>query len=239
VKIGLIADVHGNLAALKQVILELRRDGAGVILNAGDNVGYSSKPDECVELLRRENVRGCMGNYDDAAAFNRPECGCGGVCSIDGMKIREASLRWTQVNISGETRKYLSLLPQKLETAAGGADILVIHGGIDAINDRIEESDAEGLSRIAGQTGAEIIVMGHTHIPFVKKLGGKILVNPGSVGRPFDDDPRASYGLLDTDNGAKIELRRTEYDVEGNIRSLIAAGLPADIGFALRNGKEI
>lgn len=238
-KIGLISDVHGNFAALKQVILELRRGGAGVILNAGDNVGYSPQPDECVDLLRRENVRGCMGNYDDAAAFNRDDCGCGGVCSMDGMKIRQASLRWTQENISGETRKYLSLLPQKLETTAGGADILVIHNGIDAVNGRIGENDVEKLGRIGGRTGAEIIVMGHTHIPFARKLNGKIFVNPGSVGRPFDDDPRASYGLLDTDNMAKIELRRAEYDIEDNIRSLIAAGLPADIGFALRNGKEI
>ena len=237
-KIGLISDVHGNFAALKQVIIELRRGGAEMILNAGDNVGYSPKPDECVSLLKDENVQGCMGNYDEAAAFGRPECGCGDSCNADLMKMRALSLRWTQANISEETRKYLSMLPKTLEIVAGECGILVIHGGIGALNNWITENDADKMEKISGQTGADIIIMGHTHIPFVRKLKGRTFINPGSVGRPIDNDPRASYALLDT-AGAGVELRRAGYDVEDNIGSLITAGLPADIGFALRNGKEI
>ena len=95
------------------------------------------------------------------------------------------------------------------------------------------------MEDIAGRTGSEIIVMGHTHTPFFKKISGKIFVNPGSVGRPIDNDPRASYGLLKINGDIQIELRRTVYDVEDNIRALFAAGLPAEIGIALRNGREI
>jgi putative phosphoesterase len=238
-KIGLISDIHGNFAALEQVISELKSEGVDIIVNAGDNAGYSSRHEDCVKLLVDENIPGCMGNYDEAVGFDRPVCGCGESQDEALMKMRAASLKWARENASQKTKKYLSLLPQKLEIAAGNTRILAVHGGLDIINEMIGKDEDGKMEDIAGKTNAEIIVMGHTHAPFFKKISGKIFVNPGSVGRPIDNDPRASYGLLRINGDIQVELIRTAYDIEGNIRALSAAGLPAEIGIALRNGREI
>jgi putative phosphoesterase len=238
-KIGLISDIHGNFAALEQVIGELKSEGVDIIVNAGDNAGYSSRHEDCVKLLVDENIPGCMGNYDEAVGFDRPVCGCGESDDEALMKMRAASLKWTRENASTGTKKYLSLLPQKLEITAGNTRILAVHGGLDTLNEIITKDEDGKMESVAEKTSAEIVVMGHTHTPFFKKISGKIFVNPGSVGRPVDNDPRASYCLLRINGNIQIELRRTIYDVEGNIRALSAAGLPAEIGIALKNGREI
>jgi putative phosphoesterase len=238
-KIGLISDIHGNYAALEQVIRELKSEGVDIIMNAGDNAGYSSGHEDCVKMLIDENIPGCMGNYDEAVGFDRPICGCGESDDEALMKMRAASLKWARENASPKTKKYLSLLPQKLEIAVGNTRILAIHGGLDTLNEMIGKDEDDKMEVIAGRNSAEIVVMGHTHTPFFKKISGKIFVNPGSVGRPIDNDPRASYGLVKINGDIQVELRRTAYDVEGNIRALTAAGLPAEIGVALRNGREI
>jgi putative phosphoesterase len=238
-KIGLISDIHGNLSALRQVMHELAAEGVEAVLNSGDNVGYSPMPNECIALLKKENVLGCMGNYDEAVAFNRPVCGCGESDDGEVTRMRLSSLNWTHNNTSQESKTYLSELPKKPEIIIAGVKILVIHGGIDAINERIEQNDDSKIKQIAERTTAEIIIMGHTHIPFYRKMSGKMFINPGSVGRPFDNDPRAAYGLLTINKGVQIELRRTTYDIEDNIKMLLAAGLPAGIGYALKNGREI
>jgi putative phosphoesterase len=239
VKIGLISDIHGNYAALKTVIRELKAAGADAVLNAGDNVGYSSGHEECIKLLVDESVSGCMGNYDEAVAFDRPVCGCGESDDKALIKMRAASLKWARENASPEANKFLSLLPRKLELNPGNISILAVHGGLDVINDMIGENDDAKMGEMASKTNADVIVMGHTHIPFSRKAGGKLFVNPGSVGRPVDGDPRASYAILTVSNGLNIELRRTVYDVESNISDLVSAGLPAEIGAALRCGREI
>ena len=221
------------------MIGELKSEVVDIIVNAGDNAGYSSRHEDCVKLLVDENIPGCMGNYDEAVAFDRPVCGCGDSEDEALMKMRAASLKWARENASPGTKKHLSLLPQKLEITAGNTRILAVHGGLDTLNEIITKDEDGKMESIAGKTSAEIVVMGHTHTPFFKNINGKIFVNPGSVGRPVDNDPRASYCLLRINGNIQIELRRTVYDVEGNIRALSNAGLPAEIGIALRNGREI
>ncbi|HDO36885.1 MAG TPA: metallophosphoesterase [Nitrospirae bacterium] len=236
-KIGIISDIHGNREALRAVLRELAGEGVDKILNAGDNAGYSAFPDECIALLRQEGVEGVMGNYDEAVCFKKPVCGCDykdeGVAGI-GFN----SLKWTQENVSKATREYLSGLPKCIELVTKTGKVLVIHGGLEMLNQRIEEDDTVSLEEISSGTGARLVIMGHTHRPFVREICGTVFVNPGSVGRPFDGDPRACFGIIDISERINVLIKRVEYDIERNIRELIAAGLPPEIGIMLRNGRD-
>ena len=80
-----------------------------------------------------------------------------------------------------------------------------------------------------------MIFTGHTHIPYVKKLGDHILINPGSVGEPRDGDPRASFATFDTSTG-QIELGRLVYDITETIRRLKELDFPYYSQFCLKNG---
>jgi putative phosphoesterase len=195
-KIGIISDIHSNSEALQSVMTELRIEGVHCIINAGDNVGYSAFPDACVKTIQSEGFYNVMGNYDDAVAYDRVECGCG-EGDAETLRLREASLLWTQKNTSRETKDYLATLPGRLELKIGGTTFFAIHGGLNFLNEFIYEQDDAALLNIADRVKADIIVLGHTHKPFVREIKGKVFINPGSVGKPVDGDPRASCAIVE------------------------------------------
>lgn len=94
------------------------------------------------------------------------------------------------------------------------------------------------IAIISDGSGARLVIIGHTHRPFVREICGTVFINPGSVGRPFDGDPRACFGITEISERVNVLIKRVEYDIERNIRELIAAGLPPEIGSMLRNGRD-
>jgi len=236
-RIGIISDVHGNYEALKAVLRELKREGIDRVINSGDNVGYSAFPNECIELLKTEGIEAVMGNYDEAVAFSRPICGCG-YKDPEVAQIGHLSLTWTQKNTSDKTKEYLASLPKHLEFESPLGKIFALHGGLENLTQWITEKDADLLKDIASKTEARLVIMGHTHRPFVKEMAETVFVNPGSVGRPFDGDPRASFAIVEIADTFNIQIKRIEYDLEKNIHALINAGLPHEIGIMLRKGRD-
>jgi putative phosphoesterase len=236
-KLGIISDVHSNYEALKAVLRELNREGVNRIMNAGDNVGYSAFPNECIELFKAEGIEGVMGNYDEAVAFSKPVCGCG-YKDPEAARIGHLSLTWTQENVNDATKEYLSELSKYLEFESPAGKVFAVHGGLEDLTQWITEKNEDLLKEIALKKGARLVILGHTHKPFVKVMDGTMFVNPGAVGRPFDGDPRASFAIVEITDSFNIRLKRIEYDVEKNIQALINAGLPAEIGAMLRNGRD-
>lgn len=238
-RIGIVGDVHGNLAALGSVLAALRVCGAEVILNTGDSVGYSPFPDECVELLREAGAVEVQGNYDEAVAMGLPDCGCG---PAGGRlaSIREASLRWTQARASEATRASLRRLAVIRWLVFEKRNLLLAHGQVDDHGGPALEREQRAWAQRAGETGADIVVLGHSHLPRIERIGRTTLVNPGSVGKPVDGDPRAACAVVEIGpGGVQAQLLRVPYDVEGNARDLIAAGLPAEIADLLRTGSPV
>jgi len=233
-KLGVISDIHSNIFALKKVISELKKHGVDLIVNAGDNVGYSAFPDECIKILKEENVYSAKGNYDDAVANNRLLCGCG-EGNENTQRIRLASLQWTQANTSAVNKNFLNTLPGILNMEFEGEKILAMHGGLAELNEFIYENEIDKFKKIALNTDADIIIMGHTHESFILNLSGKLFINPGSVGKPEDGNPQASYAVIDLED-YKADIFRTSYDVEKNIEFVKKAGLPDEIIENLRTG---
>lgn len=233
-KIGVISDIHSNLFALQKVISEIKKHDVSIIINSGDNVGYSVFPDECIQILRDERIYSVMGNYDDAVANDRPVCGCG-YGDTNTQRIRLASLKWTQANINEKNKFFLKHLPKIFQMESGGENILAIHGGLEDLNEFIYKHDNEKLNKITQTTNADIIIMGHTHKSFILNLSGRLFVNPGSVGKPEDGNPESSYAVVDLED-FKADIYRTSYDVERNIEYIKKAGLPEEIIENLRTG---
>ncbi len=236
-KIGIISDIHSNYDALMAVIAALKSADVDLIVNAGDNVGYSAFPDECIGLLEDEDIAGVMGNYDEAVGFGLASCGCGKTCETV-EQIRQAALKWTQDHVSDATRDYLRGLPHYRLVGTDSGNIMVMHGGLYKINEHVFEHDDEKLADIAKRSRAKLVVTGHTHLPFSRTVDGTLFVNPGSVGKPVDNDPRASYAVAHLGDSVQANLFRIEYPVEHNIRALGEAGLPAIIGDMLRAGRS-
>ena len=85
---------------------------------------------------------------------------------------------------------------------------------------------------------AKLVIMGHTHKPFSRRINGTLFIDSGAVGRPFDGDSRASFAIIDIERDIRVTFRRVVYDVEKNIKALVDTGLPPEIGIMLRNGQD-
>lgn len=223
-RIGLLSDVHANLPALEEVLRDLRGRGVDVLLHAGDVVGYNPFPNEVIEVFQREEIRTILGNHDRA------------VLTGDNYwfnSVAATALRWTRACLESSSVSYLRSLKPRMELEIGGSKLLVVHGSPEDADEYIYEGD---LREDILPPGFDALVMGHTHVPFVRRLAGALVVNPGSVGQPRDGDPRASYALLDVGQGHG-ELRRVEYDARRVVRAIEAASLPQFLGVRLLEGR--
>jgi putative phosphoesterase len=194
--LALLYDVHGNLLALEAVLEDAEAAGADGYLLGGDYAVAGGWPRETVERLKELEADWIRGNADrwlvDSSDAPEPM-----VRVID--RAREA--------LGEELVAELAALPP---TATRGS-VLYCHGspGSDMKSFLPEPSDADAELLLG--TEAERVVFGHTHLQFSRSGPGEIeLVNPGSVGLPWDGDHRSAYALLHDDG--QVELRRVEYD---------------------------
>jgi putative phosphoesterase len=205
VRLLVLSDIHGNITALRRVLKDAGKFDAAVC--AGDIVGYGPEPCECVKAVS-EMERGCVaGNHDIAVVTG--DTSKMNVYAGEAVNINRRLLKPFQI-------KYLKRLPQHLFYRIEDVNVHVYHGSpsyptYEYIFPLEAQLRADEFFRA---TGADLIILGHTHIPFVVELEGRTLLNPGSVGQPRDGDPRSSYALVDV-IGNKIEVknRRVKYDI--------------------------
>ncbi|OPY25346.1 MAG: phosphodiesterase [Methanocella sp. PtaU1.Bin125] len=220
-KIGLIADVHSNAVALEAVLKDMGPVDA--ILCAGDIVGYNPYPNETVELLKKYRVKCVRGNYDNAVVTGDTQW-------FNPMATR--TIRWTIDNLTRDNLRFIETLPEHIDLNG----VTVYHGGPSRLKEFVYENDHERFCRIFDPFEVEVVVFGHTHVPRVEICGDKTILNPGSVGQPRDGDPRASYGIWDSETG-KFDIRRVSYDVKKVQDGIIEAGLPPFMADRLAYGK--
>lgn len=199
---GVFSDVHGNLAALRSVWAELASLGLtdGPIFNAGDNVGYGDAPEACAQFVRAHpNISTTQGNYDkNVALFSEREAEYRKKWGRSRPEKFEALQRDSGL-ISDETRAWLLDLPKEVELTLSGVSVLVTHyapGRKEALGQWTPDSK---LAELAGETSAKVVVCGHTHTPFVRRVGGVLWVNPGTVGRSWSGGP--SFAVLTLEPG--------------------------------------
>jgi predicted phosphodiesterase len=202
--LALLYDVHGNLPALEAVLRDCSAAGATRYLLGGDYAAWGAWPRETVERLHSLDATWLRGNVDRWL-----------VDDSDAPKAVAPALGLCR-ELLGEAHVHeLAGLP---ESHADG-DVLYVHGSpLSDIKSFLPEPSGADGELLAGAR-ARRLVFGHTHIQFSREgPGGVELVNPGSVGMPFDGDHRAAYALVAADG--TLELRRVDYDWRASVAAV-------------------
>jgi len=222
-----VSDIHGNLPALEAAVMDAKARGAGKIVCAGDMTGYGPFPDEVCRFLEERRIPSIIGNYDRKVIDVTNQ----GSSAAAGMKQKKRKiLLWTGAHLDVRSRRYLVGLPERLDLRFPSEHrLLVVHGSPISMDDAIYPSiTRRGLEVKVGGVRPDVLVCGHTHIPFVKRIGGVLIVNCGSAGHPVDGDPRPAYALVNAEEGAMPRGRivRFEYDRNWTIKALEKTSLP-------------
>lgn len=221
-RIAIVSDVHGNRTALDAVLADLRLTSPDVTLHGGDLPHGGSSPREIVDRIRDLGWPGVAGNTDEM--LWKPE-------SLKDFSDKSSTMQTlyplieemaaaTREALGGERIKWLSELPLALIHD----EIALVHASPrnmwHAPLANASEAELESTYQVLGRP---IVVYGHIHQPYIRKIPKMTVINTGSLSLSYDGDPRASYLLLD---GPKPEIRRVEYDVEQEIRELYESGIP-------------
>ena len=201
--LAVLYDVHGNLPALEAVIADAEAAGADGWILGGDYALFGGWPAETVERLRAlERASWVRGNgerwtSDPDAAPDNP--------------IVPGAVAFSRTALDDATIDDLASLPFSLPCEG----ILVCHGSpLSDVDSFAPEDDGHDEELLDG-ADARRVLFGHTHLPFARTSeGGVELVNPGSVGMPFDGDHRAAYAVVHDDG--RVEHRRVPYDHEAS-----------------------
>jgi putative phosphoesterase len=208
-KLLLISDVHANLEALEEVLNHANFDE---VLFMGDVVDYGPSPVEVFDLLRFIRAKRVLGNHDVAASFKK-DCRSSQATHAASVATRE-EITWKLL-----AQKSLDLLgkaERKLDLEYDGMRLRAFHGAPgDELYRYVTKEEAASLD----MDGADLLVLGHTHNAYEVRKEGLWVVNPGSVGFPADNDPRASYAVLDT-RTRQTTFGRIKYDVDGVVSKL-------------------
>jgi diadenosine tetraphosphatase ApaH/serine/threonine PP2A family protein phosphatase len=204
-------------------------------------VGYGPHPDEVVARLREIGAAGVRGNHDVAAL---------GLLDLEWFNpAARRAVEWTARRISPETRAWLAGLPDRLELG----DMTLVHGSPRDPTWEYVTTMPDARANLAAFT-TPYCLFGHTHVPAawreddgrVELLGPahgsvlpldgrRLLLNPGSVGQPRDDDPRASALVLDTE-ARRVAWHRVAYPIAVTQADIRAAGLPDSLAERLTRG---
>ncbi len=237
---GVFGDIHSSIDALDAVLFELRRRRVEGWICTGDVVGYGPDPGECIARVRELGPVIVAGNHDWAVA---------GRLGLEYFNTQaQAAILWTRRVLGAAEIEWLGSLPLTQQVGEG---ITVAHGTVHEPQhfDYLQTAYDAYLSFEALDTPTGFV--GHSHVPVTFLDGTPItysieprielgerraIVNPGSVGQPRDEDPRASCAVYDSARRT-LEIHRVTYDIQGTIGRILRAGLPPLLGERLRLGR--
>lgn len=221
-RVAVVSDLHGNRTAFQAVLDDLRKTAPDLVLHGGDLADGGSGPVEIVDQIRDLGWPGVMGNTDQTLCAPK-------VFEQFASHAPHLNSLWTAVRemaaftreLLGEERMtWLGRLPERHLTG----ELAIVHASPESCwRAPFPEASDDDLYSVYAKLGRPIVVYGHIHRPFIRKVGGLTVINAGSVGLPHDGDARASYLLVDD---SKPQIRRVEYDVEAEIKWIKRSGIP-------------
>jgi len=239
VRYGVLGDIHSNLAALQAVLDALRTQRIDAYLCLGDIVGYGADARECVAIIRDLDPVIVGGNHDWAVA---------GKLGLEYFNTQaQAAIVWTRRELPPADIAWLG----SLELRQVVDDITLSHGTVHEPQAFRYMQTPHDAYLSFQEMSTRTAFVGHSHIPvsFFDGLpitysvdrridfGDRIAIaNPGSVGQPRDEDPRASFAVFDSESRV-LTIHRVEYDIGTTIGRILRAGLPVLLGERLRIGR--
>jgi putative phosphoesterase len=222
-RIAVISDIHGNLTALDAVAADLNRAKPDLVLHGGDLAASGSQPAEVIDLISQLGWPGVIGNTDEM--LWTPEALLELIASAPKLSgllhiLFEAFAPATRALIGEQRLGWLRRLPTEFRHD----NLVLLHASPGNLwRAPLDNSGDASLERLYKDLDARTVVYCHIHRPFIRRLGALTVCNSGSVGAPYDGDPRASYLLIDNNQPT---IRRVEYDVETEVRRLLASNYP-------------
>ncbi|MDP2871392.1 MAG: metallophosphoesterase family protein [Bacillota bacterium] len=239
-RIAVFADVHGNLPALDAVLDDARRQRVEQWLCLGDVAFRGPAPEECIRRVRSLGgaLAAVQGNTEEWLPVGPPE-------GEGGDPERRAAIKkwwdWTIVRMDADDLRWVESLPMSRVFECGPYRVLCVHattlGYEDVLRPTAADERFEAALRTRDHTHA---ACAHIHTPYLLRVRGTTVFNTGSVGRPIDGDPRASYVVLELggcDQGragaaeaasevASVQFRRVPYDIDETARLAATRGFP-------------
>ena len=226
-KIVIISDIHGNFDALSAL-----RGTYDELWVLGDLVNYGPEPEPVIDFVRSKASIVIRGNHDHSIGFNEDPR-----CSPRFQAMAEATRRYTDSVLKFGHKHYLRNLPLNVETQRGETRFYLCHALPSDPLFGYCEADSPRWLEEAESINADVILVGHTHVPAMRSLGSRVLVNPGSLGQPKTGSPQARYAVWE-DGG--FELKSYPYPFEktvGKVQSLpIAPALRDELSNILQTG---
>lgn len=211
-KFAVLSDIHGNMFALRAVLADIEKQQVDRILCLGDLAMAGPEPNKTVDFVRTQDWTVIQGNTDEMIAHFSEEV-------FEKVKadapIMANALRCDVNELSQENIEYLKNLPINKCLDVDGVKILLVHGSPRRNNENVfPNMDMKVIEQIFHEVDADLVFCGHTHMPCGYQTESKItVVNDGSVGRPFTENPDACYVLAEIINGEVfIEHRMIDYD---------------------------
>ena len=231
---AIVSDTHGNAVALRAVLDEVHAEGIDRGVCLGDVCQGGAEPGACVDLLAERGWPIVLGNADafvlDAAAAEG---------SPEEVSERQLAVRaWSFDRLSTAQREVVAAYSPTVEVDLGdGQTLLACHATPTSCDELVFPSAPEDEFRAAfGGTATDLVACGHIHLPYVRRIGATLVLNPGSVGLGYDHeqdeatlrlDPWAAWAVVTTGGGRlSIELRRTPFDPEAVAESHRSSGMP-------------
>jgi putative phosphoesterase len=236
-KILLLSDIHGNFPALTAVAEALNVDKLDIIINTGDSTVYAPFANQVLDWLRTHKAISILGNTDikvkkllKGKTFKKP--------SKPEKRVMYTS---TADSLSRANKKYLFHLKKKKILRIGRRTIGLFHGSPEHTNEFLFDSTPDvRFQELADKTDCDIIITGHSHTPYHKKIAGVHFINPGSTGRMFDSDPRASCAVLTLKKHTiSVKHYRISYAVEEVVNKLVRLQLPAIYAKMYNTGQKL
>ena len=202
-KIGFVSDAHGNPHGLELCLAELKRAGADRVYFLGDSVGYLPQETAVLQLLQKDVIACIKGNHEALLLGDIPrKSGAEPIYRLDDASVR----------LSQEMKNVMASWPLTREITAGARRILLVHGRPSNPLEGYLYADGPLLPDEAGVY--DVVVMGHTHRPFIRREQGTLWLNAGSCGLPRDIGGLASCLLYDAATDS-AEILRVPMDVDG------------------------
>lgn len=219
-RVAALYDVHGNLPALEAVLVDVERAGAERLVFGGDFI-WGPFPSETVDVLRTLGDRAIViaGN-SEREVVDRLDLT--GELPVDLV----APVRWTAERLSDEQLEFVAALPKTrvLEVEELGPTLFCHATPQSDEGFLTRETPKSVVAEVFASVEQRVAVCGHTHMQYDRTSAGRRIVNPGSVGMPYEPEAGAYWALL----GPDVELRRTTYEVEPALERIQATAFPYD-----------
>lgn len=212
-KIAVISDIHGNLSALNAILQDIEKQGIENIFFLGDLVMNGPSPREVFEIIEDISPEVWIkGNTDEWLEILDEHY----VADTPKKKLMLARNNFAKEHLTAEHIEKLQKIQEQSVVIINDKKILCVHGSPDSIE------EAVGIMRplsyfenLIEHSSFDLMLCGHTHLPFIGFYKGKKIMNPGGIGFSLDEDPRASYGVITIGNNEfSLGIHRVDYDIE-------------------------